>query len=241
MRRVLVTNVMQYAGPGAVGSLLRAGGEVLCHDPSFSDPAERTRYESTHAGARCLAALDPEEIYTAVTRDGGTVDALVSNDVYPITRHAIEDIPLDDLRATFEAVLVFPVRLAQLFLPLMRARGRGAFVFVTSARPRRPEPGFATPTAIRAGTTAFALALAKEAAPDGIQVNVVAPNYLYSEMYYPRARFVDDPTGREMIAQTVPAGRLGEPEEVGELIAFLASGRSPFTTGQVIDFTGGWP
>ena len=114
----------------------------------------------------------------------------------------------------------------------MKARRRGAFVFVTSARETRPEPGFAVPTTLRAATTAFAKALAKEAAPFGIQANVVAPNYLYSEMYYPRARFVDDPAGREVIAKLVPFGRLGEQGEVSALIAFLASGQSPFTTGQ---------
>jgi len=92
-----------------------------------------------------------------------------------------------------------------------------------------------------AATTAFAKALAKEAAPFGIQANVVAPNYLYSEMYYPRAHFVDDPAGRAAIAKLVPFGRLGEQGEVGALIAFLASGQSPFTTGQVVYFTGGWP
>ena len=69
----------------------------------------------------------------------------------------------------------------------------------------------------------------------------LAPNYLYSEAYYPRARFVDDPKGREQIAAIVPMGRLGNPEEAGELVAFLASGRSRFMTGQVINFTGGWP
>jgi len=69
----------------------------------------------------------------------------------------------------------------------------------------------------------------------------VAPNYLYSEAYYPRARFIDDPSGRREIASKVPMGRLGEPREVGELIEFLVSGRSPFTTGQVLNFTGGWP
>ena len=46
---------------------------------------------------------------------------------------------------------------------------------------------------VRAATTAFAKALAKEGAPFGIQANVVGPNYLYSEMYYPRVRFIDDP------------------------------------------------
>ena len=49
-------------------------------------------------------------------------------------------------------------------------------------------------------------------APFGIQANVVAPNYLYSEMYYPKARFVDSAEGGELIALTVPFGRLGQPD-----------------------------
>jgi 3-oxoacyl-[acyl-carrier protein] reductase len=60
-------------------------------------------------------------------------------------------------------------------------------------------------------------------------------------MYYPRAKFIDDPDGRALIAEKVPFGRLGEPDEVGALIAFFASGASPFTTGQVVYFSGGWP
>jgi hypothetical protein len=56
------------------------------------------------------------------------------------------------------------------------------------------------------GRETFALAMAREAASAGIQVNVVAPNYLYSEMYYPRARFIDDPKGRDFIAGIVPMG-----------------------------------
>lgn len=82
---------------------------------------------------------------------------------------------------------------------------------------------------------------AREPARQGIQVNVVAPNYLYSEAYYPRSRYIDDPRGRAEIAAQVPVGRLGDPAEIGELVAFFASGRAPFVTGQVIDFTGGWP
>jgi NAD(P)-dependent dehydrogenase (short-subunit alcohol dehydrogenase family) len=188
-----------------------------------------------------LSAQTPEEIFVEMLRRAGAPDAIVSNDVYPITRNDIEAIPLTDWRATFEAVVIFPIRLTQAFLPEFKARGSGAFVFVTSARETRPEPGFAVPTTLRAATTSFAKALAKEAAPFGIQSNVVAPNYLTSEMYYPRARFVDDPRGRASIAEKVPFGRLGEQDEVGALIAFFASGASPFTTGQVIHFTGGWP
>ena len=238
---VVVTNVSQYTGPGTLAALMQDGSTVACHDASFVDSSARAVFDKLHTNAHALEAQTPEAINEEVGARWGIPDAIISNDVYPITKNDIEAIPLDDLRATFEHVVVFPVRLTQVFLPAMKARRSGAFVFVTSARETRPEPGFAVPTTLRAATTAFAKALAKEVAPFGIQANVIAPNYLYSEMYYPRVRFVDDPVGRDTIARIVPFGRLGEPEEVGALIAFFASGKSPFTTGQVINFTGGWP
>jgi len=240
MRNVLLTNARQYCGPGAVTALVRSGARVLCHDASFVSPDARKSFEQ-ETGALALGARTPADIHAEVLAAAGLPDAIVSNDVYPITSNAIEDIPLEDFRATFDAVVLFPVALTQAFLPAMKQRRSGAFVFVTSARETRPEPGFAVPTSLRAATTAFAKALAKEAAPFGVQANVVAPNYLYSEMYYPRAKFIDDPAGRALIAEKVPLGRLGEPEEVGALIAFFASGASPFTTGQVVCFSGGWP
>jgi NAD(P)-dependent dehydrogenase (short-subunit alcohol dehydrogenase family) len=241
MRTVLVTNVTQYTGPGAIGALLGQQMRPICHDPTFVEPAVRSAFQERHPGAECLASTDPGALVEELKDRAIDVDAVVSNDVHPITAAPIGEIALADLRSTFESVLVFPVQLTQLLLPGLKARRSGSFVFVTSARPLRPEPGFAVPTSIRAGATAFALALSREVAGFGIQVNVVAPNYLYSEMYYPRARYIDDPRGREQIAGIVPMGRLGTPEEVGELIAFLASGRSGFVTGQVIHFTGGWP
>jgi len=241
MRTVLVTNVTQYTGPGAIEVLLQQHMQVVCHDPTFREQAVRDRFRESHSGSECMESVDPNALIDELKTRGIHVDAVVSNDVYPITRTPIGEIALDDLRNTFESVLVFPVQLTQLLLPEMKVRRSGSFVFVTSARALRPELGFAVPTSIRAGATAFALALSREVASFGIQVNVVAPNYLYSEMYYPRARFIDDPHGREHIAGIVPMGRLGTQEEVGELVAFLASGRSSFVTGQVIYFTGGWP
>lgn len=241
MEVVLITNAQQYAGPGAVPVLLKGNRTVVCHDPAFRDRGAAEAFETVHRGAVALEAQTPEAIAEELREKGFIVRAVVSNDVFPNTPLPIEDVPLDILQRSLDALLVFPFRLTQLLLPSMKAAQAGSFVFITSARYRQPEPGFSVATSVRAGTTAFALALAKEAAPFGIQVNVVAPNYLYSEAYYPRAKFIDDPNGRAEIARKVPMGRLGAPEEIGELIAFLASGRSPFTTGQVIDFTGGWP
>ena len=240
MRTVLVTYATEYAGPGAVGALLRSGCQVLCHDPSFASKAKRKAYEAGNPGASALAVREASDLCNKVRARAADIDAAVFNDVYPNSPRPIEEVCLDELRASFEALLVMPFQLSQVLLPVMKARRQGSLVFVTSAREFRPEPGYAVPTAIRATTTAFAKALAQEAAPHQVQVNVVAPNYLASELYYPKARFIDDPQGRAVIEERVPFGRLGEPEEIGELIAFLASGKSPFTTGQVIGFTGGW-
>ena len=73
-------------------------------------------------------------------------------------------------------------------------------------------------------------------APFGIQANVVAPNYLYSEMYYPKARFVDSAEGRELIAITVPFGRSAA-KRGWRAHRLLACGKSPLTAGQVIHST----
>src|SRR5262245_3686499 len=146
MSLVLLTNVTQYAGPGALAGLIADGHTVACSDASFADPEVRAGFDQRHATAHALAAQSPEAVHDEVVSRWGLPEAIVSNDVYPITRNDIEEIPLEDLRATFEAVVVTPVRLTQLFLPAMKARRSGAFVFVTSARETRPEPGYAVPT-----------------------------------------------------------------------------------------------
>lgn len=241
MDALLLTHARQYVGPGAVPVLLREKHRLVCHDTGFADPEAAKSFEAAHPGALALRGQTPDAIGEELKERSLKIVAFVSNDVFPNTPLPIEEVSLDTLRQSVEALLIFPWRLTQLLLPAMKAARKGRFVFITSARYLQPEPGFSIATSVRAGTTAFAQALAKEAAPFGIQVNVVAPNYLYSEAYYPRARFIDDPAGRREIAGKVPMGRLGEPQEIGELIEFLASGRSPFTTGQVVNFTGGWP
>lgn len=241
MRAVLVTNVTQYAGPGIVEALLRQGAHVICHDASFNDPTARDGFCKDRTELECLSGSTPETLAQELKNRAIDLDAVVSNDTYPNTPMPIGDIDPENFRSTFEAVFMFPVQLAQLLLLRMKQRKSGSFVFITSARQLRPELGFAVATSVRAATTTFALAMAREAAPFGIQVNTVAPNYLHSELYYPRERFIDDPEGRRQIASLVPIGRLGTQEEIGELVAFLTSGRSTFVTGQVIYFTGGWP
>ncbi|MFW6240091.1 MAG: SDR family oxidoreductase [Thermodesulfobacteriota bacterium] len=239
MENVFVSKVLEYTGPGVVPVLTRLGCRVIGHDRSFGDPAKRAEYGET-GNVHPIAAQSPEEI-AAELELIGPVTRFVFNDAHPNAAKNFEEIEVEEFRAAYSALPEFPFRLCQLILPGLKRAKSGAIVFITSARQLQPEPGFAVATSVRAGAAALALAVAREAAPFGIQVNAIQPNYLYSEMYYPKARFIEDPEGREKIARIVPAGRLGQPEEFCELVAFYISGRSPFTTGQVINFTGGWP
>ncbi len=239
MKNVFVSNVLEYTGPGVVEVLSRSRYQVICHDRSFAEQTKRAAY-SKKENVVAIAGQTPEEI-TDELESFGIVSKYVFNDAHPNSPKPFEEISLEELKAAHVSLVEFPFRLCQLILPKLKQEKVGSVVFITSARQLQPEAGFAVATSVRAGATALALAIAREAAPYGIQINAIQPNYLYSEMYYPKAKFIDDPVGREKIASIVPAGRLGTPEEFGELVEFYISGRSAFTTGQVINFTGGWP
>jgi len=234
-----VSNASGYAGPPAVAALLAAGFRVYAHDagapagpqpPAADDPTTLTRL-----GGAASAAL------TAAWDQAGRMDALVSNDHHPAIHQPTARALLDDLRDTLEVLAVQPFALMQAAIPRFQAQGGGNVVVVTSCRTRLPMPGGAIPDMARAAANALVRALAVELAPDGIAINAIAPNFLYSEAYYPRATFIDDAQGRDFVRASVPAGRLGRPEEIGEIIAFLATTTARFMTGAIIDFSGGWP
>lgn len=237
----LVTNAREFAGPPAVRALGAAGFQVLAHDIAFGDPAIREQYRAEHPEVVALEAQAPGEIIAAAWAVAQRLDVLVSNDAHPPVHGPIATADLADLRATLERLVVFPFALAQAAIPLLTSQPGARVVMITSNRTRLPFVGGAIPDAARAGANALVKSLSLELAPHGIPVNAIAPNYLYSETYYPRARFIDDPAGRAFIAQTVPVGRLAQPEEIGELVRYLATMQGSFLTGSIIDFSGGWP
>ena len=237
----VVTNVTEYAGAPAAMALAADGFAVLCHDPSFTEAEARTAFEASRPDCLAAAAQEPEALVAEAVARLGRLDALVSNDPWPARRLRIGEATPEEYRATIEALMVTPFRLAAAAAVVMEGQGGGRIVLVTSAAPLRPYPGFSMYASARAGASGLAQALGKELGAANIQVNAVAPNFLSSETYYPKAQWADDPKYVERLKRMVPMQRLGRPEEVGALIAFLASGKADFVTAQVIPFTGGWP
>jgi NAD(P)-dependent dehydrogenase (short-subunit alcohol dehydrogenase family) len=188
-----------------------------------------------------LCAQDPEELINEVSRDWARLDMILSNDSYPAVVSRLENADPAELSRTLDILVGFPYRLVRAALPMLKQSDSRRIVFITSNRTRLPVPGAAIPDAARAATNALVKSFSVELAAHGIPVNSVAPNFLYSETYYPRAVFVDSEAGRDFISTHVPIGRLAEPSEIGEIIRFLATVRTTFLTGAIIDFSGGWP
>ena len=118
----------------------------------------------------------------------------------------------------------------------MRAAGWGRIVnFSSTAGKNVSTVGGAHYTAAKAGVLGFTRHLAKEAAPCGITVNAVCPGLIDTEMV--RATISDEQTSA--YAASFPIARLGAPEEVAELVAFLASDRAAYITGASLDINGG--
>ena len=237
----LVTNVLDFVGPPAVQALVEDGYLVVAQDPAFQDDTRSEAYQANHQGTIPTGLEDPGKLVEQVWNNHNKVDVLISNDTFPAIHVPVEQANVDDLHATLENVLIHPFRLMQEAIPRLKEQGGGNVILITSCRTELPLPGGAIPDIARAGANALVKSLSIELAPFGIPVNAIAPNYLYSEAYFPRAKFIDDPVGRQFIKEVVPAGRLGDPEEIGELVAYLANMKGSFHTGTIIKFAGGWP
>jgi NAD(P)-dependent dehydrogenase (short-subunit alcohol dehydrogenase family) len=123
----------------------------------------------------------------------------------------------------------------QSVLPVMLAQGHGKIIMLSSISAQRGSPsGDIAYTASKAGILAMTKTLARSYAAHGILVNAVAPGIIDTGLTDSMS-----PERRAQTAQSIPLGRLGTAEEVGEVVAFLASDRASYVTGQLFAVNGG--
>jgi NAD(P)-dependent dehydrogenase (short-subunit alcohol dehydrogenase family) len=222
----LLTDAAPFIGPAIAERLRAGGGRVIEADESFAEAGDR------------IAQTTPEETVARAVALGGRLDALVISAAYPAPRTPAESLTAETTRPFFEKLAIEPLALAAAAIPHLKRAGGGRIVFISSAGPLQGIPGFGAYAAARAAITGAIKSLALELAPDGISVNAVAPNYIQTEMYYPKAWLADD-RKREKLLARIPMGRLGAAEEAAEAVALLAQGRASFITGQVLNISGG--
>lgn len=235
----VVTNATGYAGPGAVIGLLAGGMAVACVDRAFTNVDAAASFISGRDNLHAFAETDPRALVAAVLERFGRIDALVLNDIIPDPLRPIDASTAQDFRDVLELGAVYPFELSQAVLPHMRERGSGAMVFITSTTARYPMAQAAIYGAARAAATGYAISLGQAVGPDNIQVNVIGPNWMKNPTYFPDGWEELMPGFKPKLDSEVPLRRLGRPDEVGALIALLASQNAMPVTAQYINFAAG--
>ena len=179
----------------------------------------------------------------AMTLLGG-IDILVNNIGGPPPSSA-EGTDLDAWRKGFDQIFLSAVLMTQAVLPKMKAQNFGRIITITSLSVLEPIDHLVVSTAMRTAVTAFMKTLSKELAPFGITANTVLPGVIHTDriVNLRKAKASRDGTTlaaeMEKSAKAIPMGRLGRPEELAGLVAFLASSRASYMTGTNIPVDGG--
>jgi 3-oxoacyl-[acyl-carrier protein] reductase len=238
-RTALVMAASRGIGRGIAGALAREGARVAIS--SRSEDALRAAAEEIGREARAFPAdtgdLDRlRRLPGEVAEELGPIEILVANTGGPPAGGALDN-SLDEWEAAFRNLVLAPRVLIEAVLPGMRERGWGRIVNVSSSSIREPIPGLTLSTANRLAALGLLEALADEVAGDGITVNTVATGTFATDRL---AKVHGSLEQAEAAArERVPAGRLGRPEEYGDLVAFLCSERAAYLTGAVIPLDGG--
>lgn len=251
-RVALVGGSSRGLGRAIAGELASEGADVIIcarTEGPLEATADELRERYGVRVAPVAADLTDPEGGRRVVEEGtealGDVDVLVTNTGGPPSgpfeahdaeawRHAF--------RQNFESVL----NLTRRVLPGMKNRGWGRIVNITSIAVKQPVNGLILSNSIRAGVTGFARTLANEVAAHGVTVNNVMPGYTATERLEDLAASIaedEEVSPRDAFARwesEIPMGRIGEPRELAAMVAFLASDRASYVTGQSMAVDGGW-
>ena len=238
---VIVTGAGSGIGRSAAQLIASRGAKVICIDLNLAGIDECVDQITKVGGAAESVVLDISnqknvmEVITTLGNKHKRLDALVNCAGYPgPTGKFVEDITWNDYQKVIEVNLFGAIWLTQAVLPIMKKQKYGRIVQVASIAGKEGNPKMAPYNTAKAGLIGFVKGVAKEVAVDGITINSLAPAVIATPINANTAKETLD----YMISK-IPAGRLGEPSEVAEIIAFMGSKACSFTTGFTFDISGG--
>jgi len=234
---VVVTGAAQGIGFATATTFGAEGAKVVLNDVNGTELA-RARHKIDGAIGCCADVSTPDGAETVVDvalKNFGQIDVLVNN--AGISRRAprIEEVSFQDWRTVLAVNLDSAFLVSKAAMPALR-KARGCIVNVSSLTARRGSiiGNNLAYTAAKAGLIGLTIALATDGAKDGVRANAVAPGPTDTPHMADVSR-----EHRDMIIDLTPLKRLGHPQDIADLIVFLASDRASFISGEVVNINGG--
>jgi 2-dehydro-3-deoxy-L-rhamnonate dehydrogenase (NAD+) len=216
----LVTGGLSGLGAACAGRLASDGIRVITMD--------------IHAGADFVVDVADPAAVAAAADHIGPVDILVNSAGIVGPNKPLWEIDYRDWTAVFAVNVLGTFNLCHAFVPGMRATGWGRIVNFASMAGKDGNPNLSAYSASKGAVIAMTKSLGKELATSGVLVNAIAPAVFATPM-----NASNSPEVLAYLTGLIPMKRLGRPEEVAELVAWLTSDRMTFSTGAVFDISGG--
>lgn len=237
----LVTGGSRGLGAAISTTLGTSGAKVAINYFSRSEEAKDLRSEITKSGGTAEIfqgdVTDEKQVTQlckAVVKKFGPIHILVVNATLVHVHKSIEELCWQDMVDHLQFFVKSPLLLVQQVLPEMKKNKSGRIINIGSEVFEKGMPGFSSYVSAKGAQLGLTRSWANELGPFGITVNLVAPGWIPTEMHN------NDPEEMKLdYAKNVPLKRMGEPQDIGEIVAFLASDAAKFITGQRITVNGG--
>ena len=245
-RVALVTGGGRGVGKGISLSLAAAGASVGVNYRRDEESAAETVREIEALGGKAIAfsaSVDDYEqnaqMVADIERDLGPVSILVNNAGIASRGRSVVDTDPEEMRRVVATHAFGPHYLAALTLPKMRTLGRGDIVMISSVATRSLGPNGAPYNMGKTAMEALAYTLAKEEREHGIRVNIVAPGLVDTDMGQRLIKAVQGVEDIRSLDQSMPFGRVCQPEDVANVVRFLVSDENSYLTGERLYCDGG--
>ena len=236
---VVISGAATGIGKASAQLIAARGATVVALDFNAAALADLSKELSLAANQSHICDISSQDqidkAIAVILKDHGKIDALVNTaGIVGPSNTVVEEVNWPDFEKVLQVNLYGAIWLTQAVIPSMKEKKYGRIVHLASIAGKEGNPGLSPYNTSKAGMIGFVKGVAKEVAPYGVVINALAPAVIST----PMNSNTSEETLKYMISR-IPMGRVGQPEEVAEIVAFMASKACSFTTGFTFDASGG--